>query len=179
MTWLALLVGLILAAAIHIVTVLLVPRMAPQSAYERFATVGADFRFDLLPRPTPEAEPLPGLDPAMRYAVCRYDLSARPLEIRIGLDADYWALSLHNRQGQAFYVVNNRSSDRGQLEVLLATPQQIEHIRAALPEDDLGRLVVEAGDTRGFAALRALVALPSEAEGIEAALRQAGCTGRG
>ena len=179
MTRLALLSGLILAAAIHIVTVLLVPRMAPQNAYERFAALGEDLRFNLLPRPTPEAEPLPGLDPAMRFAVCRYDLSARPLEIRIGLDADYWALSLHNRRGQAFYVVNNRSSDRGKLEVLLATPQQIEAIRAAVPEDDLGRLVIEARDTQGFAALRALVALPSGSESIEAALRQASCAGRG
>ena len=48
MTWLALLVGLILAAAIHIVTVLLVPRMAPQSDYERFVMVGAEFRFVIL-----------------------------------------------------------------------------------------------------------------------------------
>jgi uncharacterized membrane protein len=176
---LTLLAGLLLAAAVHIVTILMVPRLAPQDAYRRFAGLGPDFRFDLLGTPTPESAPLPGLDPAMRFAICRYDLSARPLEIHVGLEADYWALSLHDRRGQSFYVVNNRSADRDRLEVLLATPRQAAEIRRVLPENQLGRLLVEAPDVEGFAVVRALVALPSEAESIEAKLRQATCAPRG
>jgi uncharacterized membrane protein len=146
--------GLLLGGIVHLATVLLLPRTATQDAYTRLAPTAPANSIVPLPSPTPDDAVLPFMDPAFATAVCRYDLGAGPLKLRVPVSQAYTSVSFYARSGVAYYAINDRAAGRRTIELDLMTSEQ----RAELPEDEevtaADRLIVEAPTPTGLILVR-------------------------
>ena len=73
------------------------------------------------PPPTPDDAVLPFMDPAFATAVCRYDLAAGPLKLRVPVSQAYTSVSFYTRNGVAYYAINDRAAGRRIIELDLMT----------------------------------------------------------
>ncbi|TBW40999.1 DUF1254 domain-containing protein [Siculibacillus lacustris] len=175
-----LLVGLIgavlLAGIVHIVTVFGVPRYAVADPWAEIAAFGADGVFRRLPPAEPgKATALPGLDPAMRHAICRFTLDGGPVRIKATPGDGYWILELYDRRGLPVYGIDDRAASQKAVDVLIATASQVARLRENPPEELDDIVVVDWKDRGGFALLKIFVPLASQAAEIDAALATAEC----
>lgn len=149
---LMLLAILMVAGIVHIVSLLLVPMVAPDDAYARIAAVVPEGGVRSLPRAASAGDPLPDRDPALATAVCRYDLGAGPLRVSAALgDEGFVAVTLHARSGLAFYGLTDRAGNAGKLDLVVMTPEQRDEAAARDSADAPVRDVrVVAPEGRGF-----------------------------
>ncbi|GGF52948.1 hypothetical protein GCM10007301_10550 [Azorhizobium oxalatiphilum] len=145
---------LVLAALVHLVSILAMPALADRAAFRRLAADHPINELVLLPDTTSASGALPMLDPAFITAVCLYDLSKQPLKIRVPATADYTSVSFYTARGVGFYALSDKAAGRV-IELDLMTPTQ----KAAMPEDEeitaADRLVVTSPSTTGVALVRA------------------------
>ncbi len=150
----ALAIMLVLAALVHLVTILAMPFLAQRDAYRRLAEGRPVNELVLLADTTPAGSPLPMMDPAFVHAVCRYDLAKQPLKVRVPATADYTSVSFYTARGVGFYALSDQAAGRV-IELDLMTLAQ----KAALPEDEeitaADRLVVASPSTTGIVMVRA------------------------
>jgi len=78
----------VFGAAVHICIILLMPYVSQGSAWVRLADKTTINRLAILPRGPETPGPLAFMAPDVRYAVCRYDLSSGPLQLRSPLPDD-------------------------------------------------------------------------------------------
>ena len=146
--------GLLLGGIVHLATVLLLPRTATQDAYTRLSGTAPANSITPLPVPTPDDAPLPFMDPAFATTVCRYDLAAGPLKLRVPVSQAYTSVSFYGRTGIAYYAINDRAAGRRIIELDLMTNEQ----RAELPDDEevtaADRLIVESPTPTGLILIR-------------------------
>lgn len=169
-------VTLVLAAILHILTILAIPHFATRDAWSRITAIADPAGITLLPRPLPGDEPLPGLDPSMVYGVCLYDLTEGPLAISAPMPDHYWSVAFHTRDGIIFYAVNDEAAVARRFDIELRDARQMRQYRVAYPEADETVLTIEAPSPTGFALFRALVAAPSLRAEVEAAVAAISCT---
>jgi uncharacterized membrane protein len=160
-TWLVAI--LCVAGIVHLATILVMPRIAPDNPYARISALGPANRLVMLPPVEPGHEVLPYEDPATAVAACPYDLARGPVRLRGQLASDALVLfSFHGRYGQTFYSMTDRSALRGRIDVVIATRDQLDDIEANDAEDELPQeLRLEAPTRQGFILLRALAERPS------------------
>lgn len=170
---------LCLAAIIHILVVLSIPKNVQHSAYDNASAYGPDRQFNLLPDVRPGQEALPDLDPGMKHAVCRFRLENGPVLFDASIPVSFWSIGLFNAAGEAVYSLNNRTAGAERLSMLVLTTQQLSILRENPPENLEDLIVIETGELSGFALLRAFVPHPSDAAEIDAALKRATCGGLG
>jgi uncharacterized membrane protein len=161
MRWLLLLLGgALLGGVVHLATIITLPRTATQDAYARLEPVTPVNTVTPLPAPTPENALLPFMDPAFADAVCRYDLSQRPLRITIPVSPAYTSVSFYTRYNIAYYAINDRAAGRRIIQLDLMTIEQ----RGEMPEDEnitaADRLIVDSPTQTGLIAFRALAPEP-------------------
>lgn len=168
--------GLLLGGIIHIAVILLLPDFANRDAWTSLGRFGPDGTFHLLPMSEPGTEPLPYLDPEMAYAACRFSLENGPIRIKAAMPEDFWSIAVFNRRGNNVYSLNDRSAERSDIDLVIATPVQMAQLRespiAALDQS----IVIEVPITRGFALIRSFVADPTLVSRAEAMLRAANCS---
>ena len=153
----AALVGVV-AALTHLVALLAIPSVAERDAYARVVALGPAFKTVVLPPPGPKSREFPYADPAVAASVCFYDLSAGPVRARAPLGrAAFASLSFHSRRGVAFYALTDRAANKGRMEALIVTPEQlralVSHDDEDNPSDDL-RIV--SPTLKGFVMARVL-----------------------
>lgn len=165
---------LVIAGIVHLVSILAMPLLAERSAYQRLQALAQPNQITLLADATPGQMILPMTDPAFVSAVCLYDLSARPLRVRVPATEDYTSVSFYTARGLAFYALNDQAAGRV-IELDLLSPSQ----RAALPEDEeitaADRLVVESPADRGIVLIRAYARYPDLRGQIRRQLEAASC----
>ncbi|POF31706.1 DUF1254 domain-containing protein [Roseibium marinum] len=167
---------LCLAAVIHILVVLSIPRNVQHSAYDNIATYGTDRKFNLLPDVKRGQEALPDLDPAMKHATCRFQLADGPVLFDASIPVSFWSIGLFNAAGEAVYSLNNRTAGAERLSMLVLTTQQLSILRENPPENLEDLIVIETPEPiSGFALLRAFVPHSSKADEVDLALRAARC----
>lgn len=166
---------LCLAGIVHIFVVLTIPENVNHSAYSNAAQFGPDRSFNLLPDILAGTEPLPALDPAMKHAVCRFQLIDGPVQFTASIPVPFWSMGLFNAAGEGVYSLNNRTAGSETLSMLVLTPEQLSILRENPPENLEDLIVIESDNTEGFALLRAFVPHPTQANEIENALSRARC----
>ncbi len=154
----------LIAGIVHIVSILMMPRVASKNAYARIAAVAPVNQIYALPMPVPGTEVVPFEDASMEMAVCRWSLDQGPIRLRGNVSAERLTLlSFHSRQGQIFYSLSDRSSTRGRIDVLLVNQAQLEAAEANDNEDDPAQeLRILAPATEGFILLQALAERPAD-----------------
>ena len=170
----------ILAALVHVASVLVLPSLAPESLWTRLETLGVGTTgFSRVPDVADRPEGIAALDPATVTVACRYDLADGPVKITGRLDLDYWAIWLHEERGHAYYAINARANGDRALELRIMTDDQLARFRADLPEDAETELLVASPTRRGFVVLRGLVPEPSTRAMVEREISGARCQPNG
>ena len=140
------------AGIVHIASLLIMPRVAPDDAFARLSAFAPPGTVRVLPSTATASDPLPGRDPTVATAVCLYDLDRGPLRVSASLDdQDFVALTLHARSGVAFYGLTDRAGNEGRLDLVLMTAAQRDAAAARDSADAPVRDVrVVAPESRGF-----------------------------
>jgi uncharacterized membrane protein len=169
------LAGALLGGIVHLITVLILPRLATQDAYSRLAPITQVNVVSAIPSPSAQNAVMPFMDPAFASAVCRFDLSKGPIKLAAPINAAYTSVTFYTRRGVAYYAINDRSAGRREIELELMTTAQ----RAELREDEevtaADRLIVESPTQTGLIVLRALAAEPGQMPVARKALEAATC----
>lgn len=173
---LTLLAILLVAGVVHVASLLVLPLVAPDDAFARLAAAVPEGAVSVLPRAGSPGAILPGRDPSMASAVCRYDLARGPLRVSAPLgDEAFVAVTLHSRSGIAFYGLNDRARNEDRLELVVMTPGQLVEARARDAADGPVRDVrVAAPQARGFV-LFDVLPRPGDAAAARRALAAMSC----
>jgi uncharacterized membrane protein len=170
---------LLVAGIVHLVSVLLMPTVAPRDAYARIveATGSAPSgKFVALPPSAPGAEPLPFEDPAFAEGVCVYDLSKGLLRVTTAADGeDFLALSFHARAGRIYHAVTDRAAIKGKIDIVIGDERQIEALQIASEEAPPEEVRLTAPTKRGFVLVRSFAKRPSDRARAQARLASVGC----
>ena len=191
--------GLVLAAIVHLATVLAIPTLSRTDALSRTrGTLSADQAVlvrALAPQgqeqqqqdqqrqgqqggsPTaPLPSWLPAADPDVAVAVCAYNLDEGPMRVAARASGLFQSISLHSRAG-AFYAITDQAAVRGAIDLVLMTRRQFDEVLAQSDEDEVSRDVrVVAPAREGYVVVRVLAALPSQRAEADAAARRVACT---
>ena len=140
------------ALAVHLASVLLLPRVAPEDAFARIAAPLSTGAVHVLAAADAPGLPVPFRDPLVASAVCRYDLRAGTIRVSAKVTGEAMvAVSFHSREGLPFYGLTDRASNEGTIDLVLMTAAQRARIEAAEQEDPPAREVrVEAPGPEGF-----------------------------
>lgn len=167
--------AVLLGGIVHLATVLVMPQAATQDAYSRLAPLAPVNTIAPLPAPTAQYAIMPFMDPAFALAVCRYDISSRPLKLNAPVSQAYTSVTFYTRNSIAYYAINDRAAGRRAIELDLMTPEQ----HAQLPEEEdvtaADRLIIESPTTTGLIVLRALAPEPGRTPTARRALAAAQC----
>ncbi len=175
---------LLIAAIVHIVSVLLMPSVAPRDAYARLSeeaktaqtTPGGVVMFETAGANAP---PLPFEDPAMAEGACLFDLSKGPLHLRASVDIDddnYLGISFHSAAGAIFHAMTDRASIKGKIDIIVGNSRQIDDLEADDVEDSPPQEIrLTSPSSRGFVLIRALSKRPSDAERAKSSVQAVSC----
>lgn len=174
----ATLAGLILAAIVHIVTVLAIPALSQRDAAHAYRELGTEGHAEMAPSPG-NARGLPALreaDPNVVTAICSYDLSTGPMRIVARTGTLLLGLTLHRQGGGVLYAITDRAAIRGTLEFLVMTEAQRDERIAADEEGETSRELRIVSDTeQGLIVARVLLRLPSDRADAEALATGVAC----
>jgi uncharacterized membrane protein len=173
---LAIAIGLVGAALIHIVTILELPRWTGADAWTRVAALGDTNRFFTLAN-EPNITGLYNDDPHIRTAVCRFDISKGPVRVLASGDVPLWTVAAYDTASNETYSMNDRSSIGVNVDIVFVTPAQMLQLRRVMPEALERSVLVELSDPQGFVALRAIAPTPSHEPKARAFLTDAVCAG--
>ena len=127
------LAGLILAAIVHIVTILAIPALSQRDAAHAYRELGTEGHAEAIPSPG-NARGLPALreaDSNVVTAICSYDLSSGPMRVVARTGSLPLGLTLHRQGGGVLYAITDRAAIRGTLEFLVMTEAQRDERIAA------------------------------------------------
>jgi uncharacterized membrane protein len=164
-----------MAGIVHIVTVFGVPRHAVNDPWEEVGKFGPTGAFVTLPRVGGAQATIPGLDPAMAQATCRFVLDRGPIRIKATPPDVYWSLSLYDRSGLHVWGFDNRGAGQRAADVLVADDVQIAQLRENPPEELEDVVIVGWKGREGIALLQIFRQQPSLEAETAAALKAAEC----
>jgi uncharacterized membrane protein len=169
--WFLIVLGLFIGGIVHVLSLLMVPALAPNDAYSRLESVLPVNEFK--PLPPADSHATPFFDPAFDYRLCRYDLMDGPVRIVVPVNESYLSLAFHARDSVVYFALNDRSSVGGMLDLLLydaSSPQPEAAIMPGAPT-----ILVPAPTPNGLVVIRALVASRSQHLSVQSLLEKARC----
>jgi uncharacterized membrane protein len=165
-------VGLLTGLAVHLITIVALPRITTQSGFQRASAVAPVGRFIVL---TADMTPLPLPDPGVVTALCRYDLDAGAMHLHVPGEMSFISVSLYTPDGLTFYSLTDRSAAGDAIDLTLFTAAQLADTRSREGPDVPGSLRVEAPQHRGMILLRALLTEPGTLPDVKRQLAAATC----
>ncbi len=167
--------GLILGLVIHLVVILILPRISENGAYARIAAIEALNKTTLLPLPA-AGEPNPlHLDPDMSYGLCKLDLSAGPGELTGTLPLAFWSVAVYDTTGTVLYSTTNRDGIGQTLDLGIFDPAQTRLLAEQKIDISPGLLIVESRTDQVFVIVRLAPPHPSMRARYEAQLERLAC----
>jgi len=171
---LAISIGLVGAAFIHIVIILALPMWTGKDAWTRVTALGSTNRFYSLAN-EPNTTGLYNENPNLRSAVCRFDISDGPVRIIASGDVPVWTVSTYDASSNETYSMNDRSAIGTGVNIALVTPAQMLQLRRFMPRSLERAVLVELSKPEGYVALRAVAPTPSQEPAARAFLTSAAC----
>lgn len=169
--------GVVLAAIVHIVAILLIPVLSASDANTAYRMLGANGRAELISARDGRGLPLPReSDPATVTAVCGYDLTAGPMRVVARAGTLPLGLTLHRRGGGVAYAITDRAAIRGVVEFVVMTEEQRDERIARDEEGEAARELRVVSETdQGLIVVRVLVPRPSDRADAEALASGVAC----
>jgi uncharacterized membrane protein len=170
----ALLVGLAGAAVLHIVIILALPSFTGLDAYTRLQSYEAPNRFVIFAS-TPDENGFSDGDPYLRVSACVFDVGERPVHLMASGSVPFWSFSVYDSSSNEVFSMNDRSAAGGDLDAIIASPQQLAGIRKTNPDVISESVLVEMPRPEGYVVLRSLAPSASFEQGASAFLMEASC----
>lgn len=123
--WRLLLAATIAAMIIHIWTTLAAVREADSPAYTTLTKDLPVNQISYMDPITPNTQQLPFMMPDVRYAVCRFDVSAQDVRVKAELPGPGWSLSLHAPNGENFLYVPGIDDRKIDIDFTLRAPGSV------------------------------------------------------
>lgn len=175
-TILAVALGLILAACVHLLTILAMPTLGEKNVYHRAAALHATTDTIVFMQPALSDQIPPFFDPAVAMSACAFNLAEGALRVIAAVASMPMSLSVHDEKGGVLYAIPDRAATRGQIAVVLMTRRQLDERVARDNEDEPVRdLRVPLTGARGLVVLRAVGQFPSQKAMAEAAAGSLSC----
>jgi len=115
--WLS--VAIVLGGIVHIAAMLVIPSLAPTSAFSRFeATMRSNLARVLEPANARQM-PFPFASPDVIYVLCRYDVSTTPVRLTASTDNLYWSVGIYEPDGGNYFHINSMQSTSPNADILL------------------------------------------------------------
>lgn len=170
----AILTGLVGAAVLHIIIILSLPAFTGLDAYTRLLNEDAQNRFVLFDAKK-DAAGFNNGDPYLRVAACMFSVDDKPVHLTAGSGVPLWSFTVYDSANNEVFSMNDRSAAGGELDAIIASPQQLAGIRKADPDVISESVLVEMPRPEGYIVLRALAPTPSLEEDVENFLSDADC----
>jgi uncharacterized membrane protein len=171
-----LLIGLVGAGIVHIAVLLLLPQFSERDAWSSLAEA-ADFykavRIDSSDGSPPIVK---AVDPLFQAAACRFDLDDGPVHLKAPGAVPFWSVSIYDRAGQNVYSFNDRATEKGALDFVVLTREQMIEVRKAMPEDFQKATFVQVPVGEGIVVVRAFVPDPTWEEATSQFLAKLACS---
>lgn len=167
--------GVLMGLVIHLAVILVLPGFTEDTVWDRVSALGARGQVVVLDQPADGEPNVLGLDPALSYAVCQFDLSQGPGVFNGELPADFWSLGVFDRNGVALYGTTNRSGVGSSLALGIFNPSQMHLLAEQQFEIEQGLLIVEAPADDVFAVVRLALPYPVMRQRYEEALARLDC----
>jgi uncharacterized membrane protein len=171
------------AIALHLLAILALPSLAPNSVYRRFALPTPPGQWRHFAPAAPGAPAPAYADPLAALALCRFDLRLGPLRLRAAGDGEHpLSVSVRLADGTIVYSANDRQTPDGRFNLLIMTERQSEARDKALELQEGAQDGAASDETRliapgktGFVLLRALSLRESDVAAPAALLATAEC----
>ncbi len=168
--WLA--ATLAVAVAVHLATMWYLPQIVMGRA---MAQMGAVNTIHHGQRASAEIHGVVRPSPDLLYSVCPFDLSKGPLHVQAPVPAGtYWSVSMFDDATNNFFVLNDRQTKSGTVDLLIFGPGAMVKI-PFVPHEGAPQLVVSPS-LRGLVVFRTLIADEKNLAAIDTVRRQAKCT---
>jgi uncharacterized membrane protein len=172
----AFLVGtFLLAGAVHISTILLVPAMALADGWSRLEPLAGADRFAEITAMRAGTSGVGGLDPLFVNGACRLRLGEDPAGIAVDARDRFWSLALYDPQGTIIFSLNDRTAVGGRLDMVVVNPGQNARLQASPAAAMEMTIVVESASDDLVALLRLFAPTQSGREDARRVLAQAEC----
>lgn len=168
--------GLLLGLLIHLVVILSLPLLAPDSVARRIATVAPELDKSVLLADVnaKDGNPL-RLDPSLSYGLCRIDLSAAPGEVTATLPSSFWSVAVYDDAGTVIYSTTNRDGIGQNLDLGIFDPAETRLLAEQKIDINAGLLIVEAQSDAVFVVVRLAPPQPAVRVRYEAQLQKLNC----
>lgn len=174
---LATLCGLVIGLGVHIAVIFAAPYFAENDAFGRLQSTLTEDQAQIVSPPGGSATWLPLPDPAIAVAACAFDLSTGPVRVAAKTAQDFLSFSFHTKTRGVFFAVTDRAAIRGQLELVVMTPRQLDEARAAEDENEPSRDVrIVAPQEQGYIVIRVAAPAPSLKDRADAVAKAVSCT---
>lgn len=117
---------------LHICATFAAPHLAGKTAYEKLVPILPTNSFVILPPVRPGRQPLPFMGPDVRYTMCRYDTTDKPVTVTAALPGKGWSLAIQSTQGETLYVATGQDGRPTVITVQLV--RSAEHFQGLTPE---------------------------------------------
>ena len=170
----ALLTGLIGAAVLHIVIILALPAFTQLDAYTRLLTYDADNRFVIFDAQKDDVGFSNG-DPYLRSAACVFSVESKPVHLMASGAVPFWSFAVFDSASNEVFSMNDRSAAGGDLDAIIASPEQLAAIRKSNPDVISQTVLIEMPRPEGYIVLHTLAPDRSYDDGANDFLSEAEC----
>lgn len=169
------LLGLVGGVIVHILAILLVPRVAGADVIAAFESLGPQGRFVTLEQSSAGGIATPFLDPDFVYALCRVNLSDGPARISATLTAELWSVAVYDRQGTNLFSVNDQTAGRSAIDLLVLRDEDLATLQRQGAPILEQAILVDVALTEALVVIRAFYRDPTLLGPTRAMLAAADC----
>jgi len=167
---------LLLAGAIHICTILLVPVFAKEGGWSRLAPFGGEDAFAEIPvGDTSGSKGVAGLDPLFVNGACRIHLGDAPAGITVDASDRFWSVALYDPKGVIVFSLNDRTAVEGRLDMIVVNAAQNAELKKAPTLEIEETIVAESPSDELIALLRLFAPTRTAREDAKRILAAAEC----
>jgi uncharacterized membrane protein len=171
-------VTLLLAAALHLLIVWLIPTAITYGFMRGFSKQVGYNNAVAPPLPTDKSRSVVAPSPDLLYAACVFDDGAGPVRVSLRPPKSYWSLSLFDRNSDNFFRTNDGEQKRDSVELILTLAPADAELRARFPS----AVMVQTPHATGVMLARILVldqANMQEQRDAQASVRCGALAGQG
>jgi uncharacterized membrane protein len=170
----SILTGLAGAAVLHIVIILALPSFTGLDAYTRLLYYAVENRFVVFNDQKDDIGFSNG-DPYLRSAACLFSVEARPVHLMASGTVPFWSFAVYDSSSNEVFSMSDRSAGGGDLDAIIASPEQLAAIRKTDPDVIAETTLIEMPRPEGYIVLRALAPAPSFESAARNFLSEAEC----
>jgi uncharacterized membrane protein len=153
---------LVLAAALHVSVVWLIPRVITGAFLRRAVAQDGYNQVVLPPLPTDTARAVVKPSPDLLYALCIYDIRSGPVRISAKPSEGYWSIALYGSNSDNFFKLNDRELHGDHVELILSDADDNSDFKARHPD----AIQIHPTSTVGLMLTRGLVLDPDNVKAV-------------